>query len=100
MQEPPSILIAAAFLGLLMVIRVKVFQFRAAASRGKFFFSTSLLQMLRVLSSLIVPGLGQAMRGSTSAAFWHLGVFIAAFYCIGEAAFFINLISALEHTLT
>lgn len=93
-------MIAAAVLGLLVVIRVKVFQFRSAASGGHFSFGASLRQMLRVLSSLLVPGLGQAMRGSMTVAFWHLGVFIVALCCVGEAAFLISLISAMEHAFS
>lgn len=97
MLELPSILIAAIVFGLLVAIRVEVFQFRSAASGDQFSFGASLRQMLRVLSSLLVPGLGQAMRGSMTAAFWHLGAFIVALCCFGEAAFLINFISAMEH---
>lgn len=100
MQELPSILIAAAAIGLLVVIRVKVFQYRSAESGGCFNFRASLWEMLRVLSSLLVPGLGQAMRGSMTAAFWHLGVFTVALCCFGEAAFLFNLISAMEHAFS
>lgn len=100
MQELPSILIAAAVFGILVVIRVKVFQFRSTASGAHFCLGFSLRQMLRVLSSLLMPGLGQAMRGSMTVAFWHLGVFIIALCCFGEAAFLINLISAMEHAFS
>jgi hypothetical protein len=100
MQELPSILISAAVFGLLVLIRVKVMKFRAACAGGQFSFGASLRMLLRVLSSLLVPGLGQAMRGRMTTAFWHLGVFVMAICFVGEAAFLINLISAIEHTFS
>jgi hypothetical protein len=99
-QELLSILIAAAVFGLLRVIRVKVFQFRSADLGGHFSLRASLRQMLRVLSSLLVPGLGQSMRGSMTVAFWHLGVLIVAFIFVGEVAFFLNLAYAMESAFT
>ncbi|MFZ4767746.1 MAG: hypothetical protein ACOYMN_22595 [Roseimicrobium sp.] len=99
MQELPSILAALAVLGLLIFIRVKVMQFRFGLAGGKFRFGNSLHLMLRVLSSLVVPGFGQAMRGRIGVGLMHLGVFVAAFCFLGEVAFLINLVSAMEHTL-
>ena len=100
LEQLPSFLIAAAVFGLLVFMRTKVFQFRSAAAGGHFQFGSSLRMMLRVLGSLLVPGLGQAMSGRMTAAFWHFGVFIAALCCFGEAAFLINLISAMEHAFS
>jgi hypothetical protein len=97
MQELPSILAALAVLGLLIFIRVKVMQFRCGAAGGTFHFGSSLQLMLRVLSSLVVPGLGQGMRGRVGVGLLHLGVFVVAFCCLGEVAFLINLVSATEH---
>jgi hypothetical protein len=100
MQELPSILAALAVFGLLVLIRVKVMEFRVRATGGHFSFGRSLHMLLRVLSSLAVPGLGQAMRGSVFTGFAHLTIFVVALCCVGSAAFLINLASAMEHPLT
>lgn len=97
MHELPSILGALALFGILVMIRVKVMEFRIGAVGGQFNFGRSLHMLLRVLSSLAVPGLGQAMRGSVVTGFAHLAVFVVALCCVGEVAFLINLISAMEH---
>jgi len=97
MQELPSILAALAVFGLLIFIRVKVMQFRCGAAGGAFHFGSSLQLMLRVVSSLVVPGLGQAMFGRIGVGMMHLAVFVAVFCCLGEVAFLINLVSAMEH---
>ncbi len=99
MQELPSILAALAVFGLLIFIRVKVMQFRCGAAGGTFQFGNSLHLMLRVLSSLVVPGFGQAMRGRIGVGLMHLGVFVAAYCWLGEVAFLINIVSAMEHVL-
>lgn len=100
MHEIPSILGALAVLGLLVLIRVKVMEFRVGAVGGQFSFGRSLHMLLRVLGSLVVPGLGQAMRGSVITGFAHLAIFVVAFCCVGEVAFLINLASAMEHPFT
>lgn len=92
-------LIAAAFFGLLACMRVKVLQFRATTHGRRFCAGGSLRMMMHVLGSLLVPGLGQAMRGRMTAAFAHLGVFVLALASVGEAALFFNLASAMEHAL-
>jgi hypothetical protein len=97
MQELPSILAALALFGLLIFIRVKVMQFRCGVAGRTFQFGRSLHLMLRVLSSLVVPGLGQAMFGRIRVGLMHLGVFVATFCFLGEVAFLINLVSAMEH---
>ena len=97
MQELPSILAALAVFGLLIFIRVKVIQFRSGTAGGTFHFGGSIHLMLRVLSSLVLPGLGQVMRGRIGVGILHLGVFVAAFCCLGSVAFLINLVSAMEH---
>ena len=97
MQEMPFILAALAVLGLLIFIRVKVMQFRCGAAGGTFHFGSSLQLMLRVLGSLFMPGLGPAMRGRVGIGLVQLGAFVMAFYCLGDVAFLINLVSAMEH---
>ncbi len=97
MQELPSILAALAIFGLLIFIRVKVMQFRCGATGRAFHFGNSLQLMLRVLSSLAVPGLGQAMFGRIGLGLLHLSVFAVAFCYLGDLAFLINLASAMEH---
>lgn len=100
MQELPSILAALLIFTLLVLLRVKVLEFRAAVSGRSFQFGGSLRMLLRVLGSLAIPGLGQAMRGRMTASFIHLGIFTLALVCFGEAAFLINLVSAMEHAFT
>lgn len=100
LEQLPSLLIAAVVFGLLVFMRTQVFQIRSAAVGGRFLFGSSLRMMLRVLSSLLLPGLGQATSGRMTVAFWHLGVFIVALYCFGETAFLINIISAMEHAFS
>ena len=97
MQELPSILAALAIFGLLIFIRVKVMQFRSGAAGGTVHFRNSILLMLRVLGSLVAPGFGQAMRGCIGIGLLHLGVFVVAFCYLGDFAFLINLVSAMEH---
>jgi hypothetical protein len=97
MHELPSILGALAVFSLFVLIRVKVMEFRVGAAGGQFSFGRSLHMLLRVLGSLVVPGLGQAMRGSVITGFAHLAIFVVAFCCVGEVAFLINLVSAMEH---
>lgn len=100
MQELPSILPAALALSVLVLLRVKTMEFRAKACGRRFHFGRSIRMLLHVLSSLAVPGLGQAMRGSTGVAFAHLAIFTLAFTCIGEAALLFNIGSAMEHAFT
>lgn len=100
MQELPSILATLAVFGLLIFIRVKVMQFRCGVAGRTFSFVNSLHLMLRVLSSLLVPGFGQAMCGRIGVGLMHLGIFVVAFCCLGEVAFLINLVSAMEHVST
>jgi hypothetical protein len=97
MQELPPILAALAVFGLLIFIRVKVMQYRCGATGGSFHFRSSLQLMLRVVSSLVVPGLGQTMFGRIGVGMMHLAVFVAAFCELGEVAFLINLFSAMEY---
>lgn len=97
MHELPSILAALALFGLLIFIRVKVTQFRSGATGGTVHFGSSLHLMLRVLGSLVVPGFGQAMRGCIGLGLLHLGVFVVTFCYLGDVAFLINLVSAMEH---
>lgn len=85
---------------LLLLLRVKVLKLRAAVSGRSFHFGGSMRMLLRVLGSLVIPGLGQAMRGRMTASFIHLGIFILALACVGEAAFLFNLFSAMEHAFT
>lgn len=96
-EQITSLVIAAACFGLLAFMRVKVFQLRAAAHGRRFCVGGSLRLMMHVLGSLLVPGLGQAMRGRMTAAFVHLGIFVFALASVGEAALFLNLVSAMEH---
>jgi hypothetical protein len=99
-QELRSILVALLAFTLLVLLRVKALEFRAAVSGRSFHFGGSLRMLLRVLGSLAIPGLGQAMRGRTTASFIHLGIFTLALACVGEAAFLLNLFSAMEHAFT
>ena len=92
-----SFLAAAAFFALLAFMRMKVFQFHAAAQGRRFSASSSLRVVLHVLGSLLVPGLGQAMRGRITAAFARLGIFVFALASMCEAALCLNLASAMEH---
>lgn len=100
MQELPSILVALLVCTLLVLLRVKVMEYRAAVSGRSFHFGGSLRMLLRVLGSLVVPGLGQAMSGRMKTAFIHLGIFTLALVCVGEAAFLFNIVSAMEHAFT
>ena len=99
MHDLPSILAALAVLGFLILIRVKVMQFRCGVTGRVFHFGKSLRLTLRVLSSLAIPGIGQAMFGRIRVGLIHLSIFTAAFCCLGEVAFLINFASALEHLL-
>jgi hypothetical protein len=96
-EQLSSFLVAVVFFGLLVVIRVQVFQLRAATQKRQFCPGSSMHLLLHVFASLAVPGLGQAMRGRTSAAFAHLGIFAIALAFVGVTAFFFNLVSAMEH---
>lgn len=100
MQELPSILVALLVFALLVLLRVKVMEYRAALSGRSFHFGGSLHMLLRVLGSLVVPGLGQAISGRMKTAFIHLGIFTVALVCFGGAAFMFNLVSAMEHAFT
>jgi hypothetical protein len=100
MQQLPSILAALAVFGLLTFLRVKVMQFRCGVSGGTFHFGNSLRLMLRILGSLVMPGLGQIVRGRVTIGLLHLGVFVTAFCCVGEVAFMINFVSAIEHVFS
>jgi hypothetical protein len=84
-----------------VLLRVKVMEYRVAVSGSQAFsFGRSLRMLLRVLGSLVVPGLGQAMSGRMKTAFIHLGIFTLALVCVGEAAFLFNIVSAMEHAFT
>ena len=100
MQDLPSILPAALAFSVLVLLRVKVMGFRANVCGRRFYFGRSLRMLCHVLSSLAVPGLGQAMRGRTGVALAHLGIFALAFTCVGEAALILNIGSAMEHAFT
>ncbi len=100
MQDLPSILPAALAFSVLVLLRVKTMEFRANVCGRRFHFGRSLHMLLHVLSSLAVPGLGQAMRGRTKIAFAHLGIFALAFTYMGEAALIFNIGSAMEHAFT
>ncbi|WP_395752953.1 hypothetical protein [Prosthecobacter sp.] len=100
MEDIPSILPAALAFSALVLLRVKVMGFRTNARGRQFHIVRSLRMLLHVLSSLAVPGLGQAMRGRTEIAFVHLGIFVLAFTCMGEAALIFNIGSAMEHAFT
>lgn len=100
MQELPSILVALLVSTLLVLLRVKVMTFRSAVAGRSFNFGASLRMLLRVLGSLVIPGLGQAIRGRITASFIHLGIFTLALACVGEAAFLFNIFSAMEHAFT
>lgn len=100
MQELPSILPAALAFIVLVLLRLKVMEFRAHLCGRRYKFWRSLRMLFHVLSSLAVPGLGQAMRGRTWAAFAHLGLFAVAFASMGEAALLLNIGSAMEHVFT
>jgi len=92
MHDWLSIPAAAAIFGLLVFLRVKVFQ-ALAGSVGKFF---------RFTVGLLVPCLSQAMSGRMAASAFHLGVFALTFLLVGEPDLLLNLASAMEnvqHTL-
>lgn len=99
MQDWLYILAGLAGFSLLIFLRVKVFQMRAGVQGKTFCFSQSLHLTLRVLASLLIPGLGQAMGGRMAASALHLGMFLVALCLVGEVAFLLNLVSAMEHVL-
>ncbi len=94
-QELPSILGA-----LLVSLRVKVMEYRADVSGRSFHFGDSLRMLLRVLGSLVVPGLGLAIRRRVKTGLIHLGIFTVALVCPGEADFLFNLVSVMRHAFT
>jgi hypothetical protein len=96
----PFILGALPIFAFLVLLRLKVMEYRADVSVSSFHFGGILRMLLRVIGSLVVPGHGQAIRGRVKTAFIHFGIFTEALIYLGEAAFLFNLVFVMERAFT
>ena len=97
-KQLTTCLVAAAFFGLLALVRIKVLQLRAT-DRGHRFRVGGPSFMLYVLASVLLPRLVPAMRGRMTVAFALLSIIALVLASVGDSALFLNLASAAEHSI-